>query len=499
MSTYIINEHEEYLLYDCGNDILNTYDSITYNNIEIPISYITPIYNCPSLKGISSERALYLIQKTYENNIILSPLSAKKLLKAEHKGKADSFFEKYKICGLTKCSGFGKNKVIAELTKLFQAEKRFKGRIPQITPQIAVVCSEYNIPLQVAVEKFSIQDIRKLLELGLPKVETVLLYTLLSESQLSKVSNNLYIAQMVSSLLEKGYRKQKDEFLNAALWIADHAETDIKLLEKVYNKASELVLNNSVTVDNVRVQFGDKKAINEVEKIEKAYKKCGFKLKNCVCELQRSTSRTDRYKAEILEGNDPKQVMLGYDTDCCQHLGEAGESAMMHGLLHPKAGFWVATKNDSKKVVAQAEVWELNYNTLVFDNIEFANDAEIDQYKEIIGKWVSESEYENIIMGCGYNEFMNDSFKEAGAVIPPVTPYELYVLSYEDECDAREEICELSSPEEAERLMESGEITYFDYVYCDSERESVYLKENGRIAEFFDIEQPELEEDMERD
>lgn len=462
----------------CNEDVL-------YENTSIPVEQIKYIYRSDTAHGLSEERIMQLAKNAQDSNVTLTPIAGRQLAKMEHKGKAENFLAQFNIKGFTKCKNKAKEKTQESLETLFKKEKRFNGRLPQILPQIASVCDYYGIPIKDAVDKFSIQYVRNLLQLGLSKIETVLCYTLLTNYQLSKLSNNLYIAQMVSILIDKSYRKQNELYLNAALWIANHTETDISLLEKVFNKATDLTLINKTTVENVLAQFSNNKALNEVAKIEKAYKKCNFKLNNCVCDLKKTISSTDKYKAEILEGNDPKQVMLGYDTNCCQVLGDAGESAMMHGLLHPKAGFWVITKKDSGKVVAQAESWELNENTLVFDNIEFANDAEIYQYKEIIGKWVDECNYENVIMGCAYNEFNNNYFRAAGPTIPPVTAYELYVLSYEDECDARDEICELASEEEAKRLMEDGTITYFDYVYCDSERASVYLKENGVISRFF--------------
>lgn len=488
----IIEEGKEHQIF---HSPIRDEDTIVYKNTEIPASHLHKLMPdvCTSMNGVSAERILTLAKKTYDAGIILTPISAKKLAKMEHKGRADEFIENYKIAGLTKCPETGKKETEEILKVIFGEQKRFHGRTPQILPQIAAACDYYKRPKAVAAEKFSIQYVRELLSLGLSTTEVFLLYTSLSEQQLSDISHDLYKAQMISTLLDKAYLKKSTEHYSAAMWIADHVDTDLKLLEKVYNKADELDLHKSTSVDALKTQFNNLKATSEVKKIEKAYKKCGFKLENCVCDLHKTVSTTDRYKAEILEGTDPRQVMLGYETDCCQHLGEAGESAMMHGLLHPKAGFWVVTKKDSGKVVAQAESWELNKDTLVFDNIEFANDAEIDQYKEIIYKWVSECKYSNVIMGCAYNALSSNHFKSAGAVVPPVTAYELYVLSYEEDCDAREEICHLKSEEEARMLMETGKITYFDYVYCDSERNSVYLKENNKMADFFE----EYEKDQE--
>lgn len=487
MAVYLVQENSEDVFESNYRAITRSNEEIEYQGVAMPSAHIKTWFECESTKGIKSKRMLELAKKAHELGIILTPISAKKIAKAEHKSKANSFLEKYGTCGNIKCKESGNDPTEKKLQELFLKEARFRGRTPQILPQIASVCDTYKIPAEKAVSEFSILPVRMLLSSGLSKTESALLYINLDVGQINRICGNLYIAQMVAILLDKGYRKGNESLVNAALWISDHTNTEIKLLEKVFNKADELTLTENTSVDNVRVQFNNSKAVSEVAKVEKAYKKCGFKLKDCVCELRKTTSFTDQYKAEILEGDDPRQVMLGYETDCCQHLGEAGESAMMHGLLHPKAGFWVVTKRNSGKVVAQAESWELNSNTLVFDNIEFANDAEIDQYKEVIGKWVEESPYENIIMGCGYNEFANDEFENAGRMIPPVTAYELYVLSYESDCEAREEICELESAEQAQELMDNGIITYFDYVYCDSENVSVYLKKNGRISKFFEV------------
>ena len=491
MSTYTIEDANVDMLYFA----ISRHDNIQYQGIVIPSAYVRELAENPSAKGISFKRLLDLSKECFEKGILLTPLSARKIAKLEHKGKVGKFISDYKDYGFVKNPGKISEKKKEELSGMF--EKKF-GRAPQVLPQIAAMCDVFSIPTKNAVEKFSIQNMRSLLSAGISKAEAVLLYTHLNEQQLQRVARDLYVSQMVSTLILKSLKKQDESLLRGALWIANHSDTNKDFLKKVYDKVSELSITESTTIDQIKTQFNNKKAESEVAKIEKAYKKTGFKLKNCVCELRKTQSSTERYSATILEGNDPRQVMLGYDTDCCQHLGEAGESAMMHGLLHPKAGFWVVTKSDSGKVVAQAEAWELNENTLVFDNIEFANDAEIDQYKEIIGKWVRESAYENIIMGCGYNEFGDDSFEYAGAVVPPVTAYELYVLSYEEDCDAREEICCLPSEDRARELMEQGTITYFDYVYCDSERDAVYLKRNNRVAEFFNAERSEYEDDFER-
>lgn len=486
---------------------LRDYEGVSFEGRNLPTDYWVKM--ClneevrDSMKELSASKLIHLAADTYEAGIKPSTLYAKKLLKQNKEEKIRDFIENYPTYGLTKCKK-GTSHTKERLEELFREERRFRGRPPRILNEIAAACDYYDIPLEDAVSNFDIERVRTFLNLGVPKIETVLLYTKLSPRQQVAISSDIDLAQMVTSYLDKSYKNGKENLEAVALWIADHASTDRDFLKKVYKKASSLNINENTTIGSVESQLRSLKSSSHVAKLEKAYKKCGFKLKNCVCDLKKTTVSTDRYTACLLEGDDPKQVSLGYDTDCCQHLEEAGESAMMHGLLNPKAGFWVVTKNSTQKVVAQAEAWELDEDTLVFDNIEFSNDAEISQYKEIVGKWLANTPYKNVIMGSGYNEFLYEGrFENAGGVKPPVTPYELYVISYEPsaeipdfwertapnkaQSDGDHNLLELESEEKAAQLLAEGRIDYFDYIYCDSENDSVYIKHNYEIADFFEL------------
>ena len=88
-----------------------------------------------------------------------------------------------------------------------------------------------------------------------------------------------------------------------------------------------------------------------------------------------------------------------------QHLGGAGESAMMYGLLAKNGGFWAIEKKG--KIIAQAEIWtgviDEREEVLVFDNIELADDRDFNLIREVLEKWLENSPYKNIVMGTGYN------------------------------------------------------------------------------------------------
>ena len=78
---------------------------------------------------------------------------------------------------------------------------------------------------------------------------------------------------------------------------------------------------------------------------------------------------------------------------------------MMFGLVHSRAGFWVMEDTKTGKILAQAEAWldDQNESTLVFDNIEFADDKDVSNYRDAIGAWCEKCQYQNVIMGNGYN------------------------------------------------------------------------------------------------
>ena len=62
-----------------------------------------------------------------------------------------------------------------------------------------------------------------------------------------------------------------------------------------------------------------------------------------------------------------------------------------------------------------------------------------------------------------------------------------------------DDLIEISSVRKAQKLLEEGKIDYFDYVYCDSERNALFMKENGVLEEFFRGAVHEETEEMEEE
>lgn len=472
-------------------------DTYSYKGIEFGLA-------CAKAKPNSIKVPVFLsiIESMNEHGISITKDSVKVACKIYEKDKdifRNSFLDNYKEIGNLNCYGsIIKPEVIhkieeaeAELSERFK--EKFRGRTPQVIHGLAVASYLYRIPEDDIVDLFNVQAMRESLQ-HLAPVEATILYAgvknINAPNIFSSDASKYAVRCFCFSLLGKGECYQR-----AGEWIATHPQTNDKLLKKIAKKANELDIKSDSTVEAISVQLGNLSSESEVTKIEKAYKKTGFKFRNCVFDLKFTDVSYDRYRMEILRPGDTRMVYLGDFTHCCQKLYDVGESAMMHGLLNPKAGFFCMTDERTGRVVAQAEIWEKenDSDTLVFDNIEFANDAEIGLYRKALGAWLQETPYKNVYMGCGYNDMLyTGQFRQVGSITPWVTPYEVYVISHEQESEAPV----FKNVEEAAKALEEGRVTYFDYVYCDSERESVVMKENGIVEPYFteDVIQDRTEE-----
>lgn len=447
-----------------------------------------------------------ILPNTGEKNEYLDNI-VKKMFTAAHKGEENNFIENYKKNGTLKCfKNEFNNSSKEKISELFSKDKRFHGRVPRIIDSIVKVYetlikeqkdfSKEEIA-QDLVTKFNIDSVSKMLQAGIPETQAVLLYYLYDHGKCLSIKDHPFQAETICLLNITSFKKNDLKGKQTADWIVNHLDTKEKIINKIKKEYLRLNIDENTTVDSIIAQLSNMKALKEVEKIEQAYKDTGFKFKDCTCTLKNvgEKASTNAYQSYILPADDERSVRLGQDTFCCQMLGDAGESAMMHGLINPKAGFWIIEDKHSKIIKAQAEVWEENEDTLVFDNIEYANDAELDHYKDILKEWLQLTDYKTIKMGAGYNTLSyNADFRICDPVNPTVTPYEIYVISHEEESEAPV----FSSEEEAKNALDSGSVTYYDYVYCDSESNSVFLKENGRLEPYFGVEQEneETKEDI---
>ena len=254
--------------------------------------------------------------------------------------------------------------------------------------------------------------------------------------------------------------------------------------------AREIPMTAETTLSQVRQHRTYTENLAEITRIETKYNKLieGFKLSDYPCNVQETGIIYDGFTARTLNLSDPKDIALaaglGELTNCCQRLGKAGETAMMHGFMNPNAGFWVI-EDENGTVKAQAEIWKADPDTLVFDNIEFANTDDghraerVEQLRGVIAAWATESGYRNIVMGCGYNELDTGAMEQAPRPGLLLTPEEVFAMQEGNDAGVS-----FGSIAEAEAYMRTKEYDPDDFVYTDTGKKCVYIRKNGAVSDY---------------
>jgi hypothetical protein len=377
----------------------------------------------------------------------------------------------------------------------------------KIIESYAIACTQFKITPEEIISKFNFNDFKDNMidNRKYSNIENIIAMTYLDHNDYNKAVTNGSITNVAKILLSYIENNKDENYMRAALWAIDHPTANDNLLAIVTNHAKEYDISRSDSTEVIYTKQAQFASSTEIRAIEKAYPR--FKFTNCTFDLKfsdttyKDSNHRRTYHMCILRPGDTRMAQIGYDTFCCQHLGGAGETAMMHGLLNPKGGFWIMEDAQTHKILGQAEIWEDTRGRLVFDNIEFANDGDIGMYYNPIGQWLMESGYTDAIMGTGYNELARgmSSLPNCSAVTPWLTHEELYILDRYNE---------FSSMEEAQRLVEefstkSGNYpillatdkntrivrnrynigSYYGLVYTDADEHCKVLKENGRVKE----------------
>ncbi len=117
--------------------------------------------------------------------------------------------------------------------------------------------------------------------------------------------------------------------------------------------------------------------------------------------IPRIRKKTKEYTYEILRLDDPLALIIGPLSNCCQELGNYGETTMEHSMVDKNGRIFVIKDNEGN-LVAQSWVWR-NKNVLCFDNIEIPEKAFIRaKYKGL-----TEEEFTDIILML-YKEASNE-------------------------------------------------------------------------------------------
>lgn len=436
--------------------------------------------------GLSDHKCLSIAKYVLDllENDIYSPGLIFRLCNAEHGGRLESTVAQiqkdFQVIGFYDIKNKVDEKAKGRLTALFQADNKSHGVVPKIIDALTITATEFHISPEEIVKSFEKKKFRDAVIAMRSRskgnrfcdMEAVLFAMNFDVNTVKNVILENQNKDYASALLCESYKKNDEHLLNLAKWVASHPDVSQDLAKDIVKYKNSITIGISDNVNAIRSQISKNEALLEIQEIEKAYP--DFKFANCKCNLPKTEVELGDYKAYIMDEKDTRQAIIGYDTDCCQHLNGEGETAMMYGLANPDAGFFVIEDKTSGKILAQAETWQMvDKQILVFDNIEFANDRQIEQFAPVLAKWCKKSTYPDILMGNGYNEMINDSIRVTAGIVPPMTD-KLQELFF-----GRKDI------ESEEFGWESEEWEMDDSPYTDADESCSILKSNNTVEPYF--------------
>ena len=443
-----------------------------------------------------------VIRTLAEHQIPLSENTVRTGIALLHQNRLSQWMQDYPVFGEMRFSATARSVdpgMEERLRQCFAEQKRTKGHIPEILDKLAITVRICGIPPERLTATFDIGYTKALICDRTPIVPAEACRCYYDRNTCNMLIRKGKISVMAEAIALYNRSGHRECYRHLMDFILSHPDIRTEDLQYAADHAEEIPMKAGITPAQVRQHRAYTESIAEVRKIETKYGKTvpGFRLSGYPCNLALTCIVYDGMTARVLDLSDKKDIALaaglGELTDCCQCFGSAGETAMMHGFLNPDAGFWVIEDKDGT-VKAQAEVWEANGSTLVFDNIEFAHTdnagagKRIEQLRGVIAAWAAKSGYTNIIMGCGYNELGVDSMEQAPIPELRLTPEEVFVLQKKSnaeisfrEFDGNTDRL-FGNVDEARQYMQTGEYRPEDFVYTDAGRRCVYIKKDGAVS-----------------
>lgn len=438
------NYEENYkILYDNIMDALGIMPTLTYLNEDIsitdlikasedgehlywPFEYIGKTNKIPSLDDIKLYQSLNPYEKRLFNESQLNPaykLSVTKDLKELNRNAIlskelltkmqDSFVTKEYLIGKYYAPDELKNSSdYLKADELFKAANR--GRSPRVLPEMIKAWREYY-------------DIDKLLDEQIKEIVDT--FTLSSLSQVAKY-NNPALFILANKIHFNEIPKDHIEVFASYLTVTDVKKLENKGFIEWYKNNHDLGANSlSSTIEAVDsiehfdigktaqqliYEKSQKKGLEEAKIIKDRY---GIDFEeNIVAIPGRSIRATDgKNVMYMLKPEDARNITVGYDTHCCQHLGGAGGTCMLDAISNPSSAITVIEDIKTQKIKAQAWTrYDAIKDTLVFDNMEFADDREVQSFSPLITAWSFAMPEKHIHVGTGYNQGMINWGKPVG-------------------------------------------------------------------------------------
>lgn len=214
---------------------------------------------------------------------------------------------------------------------------------------------------------------------------------------------------------------QIQNFINKGFveWFKENKDTNISNFVEMLELSDRIQkFDSKKSAKELTTEILMGSAIKDCKAMEQKY---GYKFSDNEIAIRgrHVIAKEGKMKMYMLPADDYRNFTVGDATDCCQHYGGAGESCVWKYTTDPFAACVVVERDG--KILAQGFVWtDEAKDTLVFDNVEFADDRKVSQFTSIFAAWAKAIPYKNVHVGTGCNSGMRTWGKGVtfGADIP---------------------------------------------------------------------------------
>lgn len=328
----------------CSDDLVINYrgSDITYKAFTLTQEQSDGLEDQKCL-AIAKEAADILGKDAY------SPVLVSKLCNAEHSGKleqtAAQIKKDFQAIGFYNIKNSVDAKAKEQLTALFRLDKRSRGVVPKIIDALTIASTELDIAPEDIVKSFEEKKFRDAVMAmrscnkgnRFCDVEATLFAMNFDVNTVKNVILENPHKDYASVLLCESCQKNDEHLKDLAKWVAFHPDVSQNLVKDIVKYKNSITIDASDNVDAVRAQISRGRALLEIQEIEKSYP--DFKFADCKCTLPTTEVELGDYRAYIMDAKDPRQVMIGYDTNCCQDvLMGNGYNEMVNDNIRQFAG-----------------------------------------------------------------------------------------------------------------------------------------------------------------
>lgn len=404
------------------NDLIK--DSQDGNHLYWAFEYIGDTNKIPSINDIKLYQSLNSYEKRLFNESQLNPaykLSVVKGLKELNKNMVLTqnllkVMEDMRIDKNDLMNTYFANDNLKNSDDFLMADEAFKkanrGRSPRVLPEMIMAWRNYyhtskltSKEIKEIVDNFTLASLSQIAKYNNPA-----LYILANELHFNEIPKE-HIEVFASYLTVNDVKRLEEKgFID---WYKDNHELGASYLSSTLEAVDNIDhFDIGKTAQQLIYEKSQKRGLAEAEEIKRRY---GIDFADNVVAIPgRGVRATDgKNVMYMLKPDDARNITVGYDTHCCQHLGGAGGTCMLDAISNPSSAITVIEDVKTQKIKAQAWTrYDSLSDTLVFDNMEFANDGEVQSFSPLITAWSMAMPEKNIHVGTGFNQGMTNWGKQ---------------------------------------------------------------------------------------